>query len=637
MQSNWEKVVPIPEPAAGLFYGRLFELDPGLKPMFKSDIKKQGKKLMQMTTVAVSGLNDLNKLVPTVQALGRRRVGYGVKEEHCRTVGTALVWTLENGLGNTFTPASGGRVGQGLWRARDDHAEGGDGDAIGAGLESCSQARTNSVESKPSNGNPMKPRPTQLKKSLTGGALVMAIAASVFAQEKPFTQPGTGQPPAPPPPPKAATAATASPSPAPPAPEPGAVDKFFNGKIPDAIAKGKFNLNVRLRYEFVDQDGVAAITEDSHAPTIRTRFGYTSAPLYGFQGMLEGENVTVIGPEHNFNAAGSNGQPDKPVVADPPTTELNQAWLAYAYTNWISTKVGRQRIALDNHRFVGDVGWRQNMQTFDAVTAVSNPFKDLGVYYGYVWDVRRVFGDVPDLPAASPNRDFASHSHLVNISYAPCAFAQFAGYAYLLDLDLNNGTAAANDNSCATYGGYFAGSAPVTGKLALAYRAEFAWQTDYADSALDYSTEYYNLELSGNVKPFAFGAGYEVLGSASNDNAPGTRASFRTPLATLHAFNGWADVFLNTPADGLCDLYGFAQVTLPYNIPLRLVYHKFDADSGSGDYGQEFDVVASRKFGKHWTAMLKYSFYDGDDAAPPALAVADVEVHKFWAQVEFNF
>jgi hypothetical protein len=476
---------------------------------------------------------------------------------------------------------------------------------------------------------------TQFKKSLTGGALVMAIAASVFAQEKPFTQPGTGQPPAPPPPPKSTE--PAAPAAATTVPEPGAMDKFFNGKIPEAIAKGKFNLNVRLRYEYVDQDGVAAITDDSHAPTIRTRFGYTSAPLYGFQGMLEGENVTVIGPEHNFNAAGSNGQPDKPVVADPPTTELNQAWLSYSYTNLATVKAGRQRIALDNHRFVGDVGWRQNMQTFDAATAQGTPVKDLNLYYGYLWEVQRVFGGVADLPAASPNHDFNSDSHLINVSYAPCPFGRFVGYAYLLDLDLSNGTAARYDNSCATYGGYFAGNAPVTEKLALGYRAEFAWQTDYADSTQDYATEYYNLELSGNIKPFAFGVGYEVLGSDNNDNAPGTSVGFRTPLATLHAFNGWADVFLNTPADGLCDLYAFAQVTLPYQIPLRFAYHKYDAESGSDDFGQEFNVIASKKFGKHWTGLLKYAFYDGDDAAPPALAVADVEVHKFWAQVEFNF
>ncbi len=104
VQTTWEKVVPISETAAALFYGKLFELDPSLKPLFTSDIKEQGKKLMQMITVAVRGLNDLGKLVPAVQELGRRHVGYGVKDEHYATVGTALLWTLEKGLGDAFTP-----------------------------------------------------------------------------------------------------------------------------------------------------------------------------------------------------------------------------------------------------------------------------------------------------------------------------------------------------------------------------------------------------------------------------------------------------------------------------------------------------------------------------------------------------
>jgi hypothetical protein len=455
--------------------------------------------------------------------------------------------------------------------------------------------------------------------SLTCGALVLAIANSVYAQ--PFSAPGTGQPAAPPPTPKPAA------PPAEPAvmPEPGELTRFFHTRLPDAIAKGKFNLNARLRYEYADDD---RFPEESHAPTIRTRFGYTTAPLYGFQAMLEGENVTVIGPEHNFNAAGSNDRPRKTPVADPPTTELNQAWLSYSYTNLVSLKVGRQRIVLDNHRFVGDVGWRQNMQTYDAATVTGKPIDGLTLFYGYVWDVRRFLGDVSGLPAAA--RDFDSDSHLVNVSYSGWKYGRAVAYTYLLDLENRAGAA----NSSATYGGYFAGNAPLSDEISLAYRAEFAWQTDYADSPRDYATEYYNVEMGANIKPFAFGAGYEVLGS---DKKNGVRSSFRTPLATLHAFNGWADMFTATPNNGLEDLYGYAQVTLPAQIPLRFVYHKYHAESGGGDYGQEFDVVATKNFGKHWSALLKYSFYDGKDAAPGAIAVPDIDVHKFWAQVEFNF
>lgn len=474
---------------------------------------------------------------------------------------------------------------------------------------------------------------------LTGATLVLAAASSVFGGELPFSQAGTGQPPAPPSPKhstEAAVSKSSEPSPASDA-EPNAIEKFFNGKIPDAIAKGKFNLNARLRYEYADQDGVPTITDPSHAPTIRTRFGFTTAPLYGFQAMIEGEDVRVIGPKGNYNAAGSNDKSYKPVVADPETTELNQAWISYTYTNLLTIKGGRERLVLDNHRFIGDVGWRQNMQTFDAVGAEITPIKDLTLTYAYLWDVHRVFGDVEGLPSDSPNHDFQSSSHVINVAYAPCKYIRAVGYTYLLDLDLRNGTPARFNNSCATYGGYLAGSAPITEKFSLAYRGEFAWQTEYGDSALDYDAPYYNIELSGNVKPFAFGAGYEVLGSGENSGAGGGRTGFRTPLATLHAFNGWADVFLNTPNEGLRDLYAFAQVTLPGKIPLRFVYHKFDADSGDADFGQEFDVVASRKFGRNWTVLLKYANYVGEDAATPALALADVDVQRFWAQVEFNF
>jgi len=104
VQTTWEKVVPISDQAAALFYGRLFELDPELKPMFKSDIREQGKKLMTMITVAVRGLGDLGKLVSAVEDLGRRHVGYGVRKKDYDTVAAALLWTLEKGLGADFTP-----------------------------------------------------------------------------------------------------------------------------------------------------------------------------------------------------------------------------------------------------------------------------------------------------------------------------------------------------------------------------------------------------------------------------------------------------------------------------------------------------------------------------------------------------
>ena len=470
------------------------------------------------------------------------------------------------------------------------------------------------------------------KTLLTGGALVLAVTASALAQEKAFQQGGTCQPPPPLPLPKAAEPAAGSTN-APAAAAANPLDKFFNGEIPDALTHGKFNLNVRMRYEQVDDNNVPGITKLSYAPTVRTRFGYTTAPLYGFQGMLEGVNVSVLGPEHNYNAAGSNGQGARPSVGDPPMTRLDQAWLGYASTNYVnvSAKAGQQQINLDNQRFIGDAGWRQNMQTYEAADVQVAPVKDLNVYYSYIWQVDRVYGQVSGMPTA--NGDFDSRSHLVNVSYSACPYGRLVGYAYLLDLSNRAGSA----NSCATYGGYFAGAVPIDDKLMVDYRAEFAWQDQYGSSVLRYNADYYDFELGANLKPVAIGTGYEVLGSGANSGAGGGRVGFKTPLASLHPFNGWAEVFITHPNNGLQDIYEYAQVTLPGQIPVRFIYHKYYAEYGSGNYGQEFDLMVSKKFGQHWSAMIEWADYLGQDVAAPAVTARNVDVQKFWAAVEFNF
>jgi hemoglobin-like flavoprotein len=103
VKSSWAQVLPIADKAAELFYGKLFELDPSVKPLFKGDMEEQGKKLMKMINTAVNALDRLDEVVPAVQQLGVRHIAYGVKEEHYDTVGAALLWTLEAGLGEAFT------------------------------------------------------------------------------------------------------------------------------------------------------------------------------------------------------------------------------------------------------------------------------------------------------------------------------------------------------------------------------------------------------------------------------------------------------------------------------------------------------------------------------------------------------
>jgi hemoglobin-like flavoprotein len=104
VQGSWKKVMPIADTAAAIFYRKLFELDPMLRPLFTGDMKEQGRKLMAMISVAVTGLTRLETIVPAVQDLGRRHVKYGVQDKHYDTVASALVFTLEKGLGDAFTP-----------------------------------------------------------------------------------------------------------------------------------------------------------------------------------------------------------------------------------------------------------------------------------------------------------------------------------------------------------------------------------------------------------------------------------------------------------------------------------------------------------------------------------------------------
>jgi hemoglobin-like flavoprotein len=103
VRDSFAKIAPNAEVAAGMFYDRLFALDPSMRPLFKGDMAEQGRKLMKVIATAVANLHRLEAIVPTVQDLGRRHVGYGVKPAHYQTVAAALLWTLERGLGKEFT------------------------------------------------------------------------------------------------------------------------------------------------------------------------------------------------------------------------------------------------------------------------------------------------------------------------------------------------------------------------------------------------------------------------------------------------------------------------------------------------------------------------------------------------------
>lgn len=376
--------------------------------------------------------------------------------------------------------------------------------------------------------------------------------------------------------------------------------------IPEAFAQGKVSLNARLRYEQAAQTGL----RDAEAFTLRTRLGYTTAQFHGWKGMVEAENI-IAADGDSYSQAGLNaGGAGRTVIADPTATEINQAWIAWQEGNTTAT-LGRQRLVLDNARFIGDVGWRQNQQTFDAFALQDKTLDDTTLTYAYLDQVNRVFSD------RHAQGRWRSDSHLFHVSYAGYPAGTITAYAYLLDFD-NSAV-----NSCATYGLSFAGTRPVRQGIKFAYRAEAATQSDFRSSALDYQTSYFDLEAGLAAKSGSLTAGYEVLGSDRN-------VGFKTPLATLHAFNGWADLFLATPAAGLRDTFIKATATIPGDVALVGFYHWYESDRGRTDLGTEFNAQVSHKFGKFVTALVKYADFRRDSPANP-------DVRKLWLQVEFVY
>jgi hypothetical protein len=381
----------------------------------------------------------------------------------------------------------------------------------------------------------------------------------------------------------------------------------------DALTQGKVSAYSRLRYEHVENSFIA---EQADALTVSARLGYTTAAYQGFQAMIEGEGVTPLQNDY-YDGTGSNGGA-YPTVADPENYEVNQAWLAYTYAD-TTAKVGRQRIVLDNARFIGDVGFRQNMQTYDAVLLQDKTFQDLTLTYGYLNRINRIFDD------SFPQYDWASDSHIVNAAYKGLPIGTLTGYAYLLDFDHDSASAIPHFNSSATYGLSLAGSRPLNDTFTASYRLEYATQTDHGDSP-DYRADYYFAELGASTSRYSLSVAYEVLGSDDGLNA------FKTPLATLHAHNGWADLFTNTPAAGLTDFFLKGTAKLPQDLTFTAFYHSFGTTEGEEHLGDEIDAQLAYKLTSQVTFTAKYAKFWS--ATSPFL-LPDVE--KVWLQAEYSY
>ncbi len=398
----------------------------------------------------------------------------------------------------------------------------------------------------------------------------------------------------------------------------------------EALTQGTPRLNIRYRFERVEQD---SFRRDALASTIRTRLGYLTGAYFDFQAYVEMEDTrTLLKDKYNTPDSAPHGpkNPDRPVVFDPEFTELNQLWLDHSLPFDTRVRLGRQKIVLDDARFIGNAGWAQNEQTFDAVTVQNKGLSNLNIFYGYLIKVNSVSGESGKHAGpfkkgemfactgchGSPRMMIDDHmkSHILNVSKEfvnnvpglGSLWLKLAGYAYILDFDTGI--------EPETLGLFVDGISQVSSDFSLLYHLQYASQKDHVERMkIDPETEYYRIEFGGQLSQFSLKAGYEVMTSDKDMWA------FQTPLAWGYnnenkylniprTLNGWARKFEWIPVTGLQDLFVSVEASLA-GIRLRGEYHDFSAESTDTEYGTETDVMALKQFGKLFTVGLMYADY----------------------------
>ena len=370
--------------------------------------------------------------------------------------------------------------------------------------------------------------------------------------------------------------------------------------LTSAIGGGTAGGDIRYRFEFVDQNNSL---DNAKASTLRTRLGYRTPDIAGGAAFLEFEDVRVVGGE-DYNST-ANGKTAYSVVADPEVTEVNQAYVELKGVVNSRIRVGRERIILDDARFVGNVGWRQNEQTFDGLSFMDEAMSGLAIHYAYVHNVNTVTGT-----------DVGMETHLMNIHYDRGP-VQFTAYAYLIDFNHSP------LDSTKTIGVRTTWAEPLqrlNGKMN--YSLEYARQTPYDKGDSRIGADYILGEAQAVFTDSSIKVGYEVLGA---DDYSG----FETPLATKHAFNGWADLFTDTPRDGLKDLYVTAGIHPVGAYSFMAVYHMFSAQRGGADYGNEYDILLAQHMTDRLTLMANYAHYQANTFG--------VDTEKAWLTGELTF
>jgi hypothetical protein len=410
----------------------------------------------------------------------------------------------------------------------------------------------------------------------------------------------------------------------------------------DAIKQGKSMTSFRLRYENLNQEAYQSTVPNAkkldtgEAFTLRSLIGWQTAPFKDLSFAAQLTDVHEFNNDFNDrrNNAAEPGKSAYPNIVDPGYTDVNQLYVDWTGIQDTKLRLGRQQLNLDNVRFIGDIGFRQNMQVFDGVSVLNKSIVDVEIFAAHFSKVRQITTKLRD-----------GNIDIVNAKYRISPTESLIGYGYFVDVEnlgQNGGNPAAiataaqggnglggssdaavsatninptqTDASSKTFGVRLDGAHKVNDDWRVLYTAEYAKQNDYRSGNPLIDAHYFKLGGGAAYGVWSVRLGHEKL--SSNDG----KYAFQTPLGTNHLFQGWADVFLTTPRQGMEDTF----ISIAGNIAkakLQAEYHVFKSDEKyqslngrlADKYGTELDLSVSYSFSKELLGKVEYARFNESD------------------------
>jgi hypothetical protein len=379
------------------------------------------------------------------------------------------------------------------------------------------------------------------------------------------------------------------------------------------LNEGKISSNTRFRFEAFERDG-APFTATAYAPTLRLSLGYETPAFHGFSAFAQGEAVFVTGPaDYSDPTLPSQNRPDRPVILDPKSLQLNQGYLRWTHGvphKNLALTIGRQELALNDGRFLSISTWRQVHGTFDATRVDTELPLNFSFTYAFINRTYRVVGY--NATDGKP----PMHTHMVNLKWSKPGQINAALYSLLLDYR----APAQFAMSTQTYGLRVTGPYQYKNDWSLVYTAEYAKQKNYGTNPNKVDANYYLGELGPVWRGLTFKAGYALLGGRSVTD------KLTTPLAP--PFNGWTDLFVNDPSGGGGN--GLEARYLTANGPLRfldgavatLIFYDYHSDNLHIHYGKELDSALAykvKRVSNRWEIGWRFGRYWSDRLFTPAL------------------